>query len=180
MTTLADLLGAIRVRRSLIASEEERLEMAYLIATCIRRIIESTTLQCQSAEGWMQAVAEAFSRAETEEALDDMDYELGIILGGLRGRGVDPQYRWTRRTPMMCNSLEERAGIILALSRELKALMPADADSRMSEAWLRLIVRAQDLALDLESPEWARIEVDSEDAREIMGVWGIESKEDEE
>ena len=182
MQTLADLLGAIRIHRSLITSKEERLEMACHIAICIQRVIESTTLQCQSAAGWMHACVEALSRAEMEEALDDMDHELEIIIGGLVERGAGAQHRRTDgERGARSWSMKARAGIILALSRELQALMPMDADSRMTGAWLRLIARAQDLALDLESPSWSGIELDIEDVLEIMGVWGIENeKEDEE
>lgn len=180
MPTLADLLGAIRIRRSLIASEGERLEVAYRIATCTRRIVGSTTLQCQSAADWMQLCAEAIIRDEAEEALDDMDHELEIIIGGLMERGAGAHHRRTDGAHMMHSSLKARAGIILALSRELKAVMPMDADSRMTGAWLRLIARAQDLALDLESPSWGCIEMDIEDVLEIMDVWGIENKKEDE
>ena len=69
---------------------------------------------------------------------------------------------------MTLEDVRERAGIILGLSWELKALIPADADSRVNSACLRLIAEAQDAALDLEAPPFADIQVEDEDIREIL------------
>lgn len=81
---------------------------------------------------------------------------------------------------MTLEDVRERAGIILGLSWELKALVPADADGRVRAACLRLIAEAQDAALDLGAPPFADIQVEDEDVRGILEALIVESKEDEE
>lgn len=83
---------------------------------------------------------------------------------------------------MTLEDMRARAGMVLGLSWELKALIPADADGRIGAACLRLIAEAQDVALDLEAPPYADVQVEDEDTWEIiLGALRTDNeKEDEE
>lgn len=80
MQSLADLLGAIRVWRTLLHTEEERTEMALRIASRIQRAVCQSLAECRAAPSW----ADEMDRDTLEEMLDDMDCDLDTIIGRLR------------------------------------------------------------------------------------------------
>lgn len=79
MPTLVDLLGAIRVWRTLLQTEEERTEMALRIASRIQLALHQSLAECRAAPPW----ADEVDRDALEEMLDDMDRDLDTIIGRL-------------------------------------------------------------------------------------------------
>lgn len=80
MQRLADLLGAIRVWRTLLHTEEERTEMALRIASRIQRAVRQSLAECRAAPSW----ADEADRDALDDLLDGMDCELERIIGWLR------------------------------------------------------------------------------------------------
>lgn len=78
MQSLVDLLGAIRVWRTLLQTEEERTEMALRIASRIQTMVRMSLAECRAAPSWTEVDRDAL-----EEMLDDMDCDLDRIIGML-------------------------------------------------------------------------------------------------
>ena len=80
MISLLDLLGAVRVHRNLLRTEEERAEAAIRLASRIQTMVQTSLAECRAAPPW----ADEVDRDALEELLDDMDCDLDTIIGRLR------------------------------------------------------------------------------------------------